>query len=124
MAVHADDAAHEVDNVVGREGLVLVGLADIFVKGREEEVEKILAQRRLVVDAGQDSSGDEVEDFLKLLLFEFADALRVDDLVLQDDQFLRLVEALVEQRFQFRHNTDADLRGGKTLVGKPLFQGE
>ena len=44
MAVHANNGAHEVDNVVGCKRLVLVRLADVFVEGREEEVEKVISK--------------------------------------------------------------------------------
>ena len=113
-----------MDDVVGSERLVLVRLADVFVEGREEEVEKVLPQRRLVVDTRKDSPGDKIENFLKLLLLELADTLRVYDLVLQDDQFLRLVEALIEQSLQFRLDAGPDLCSSKALVGEALLQGE
>ena len=50
MTVDADDGTHEVNDVIWRESLVLVRLPDVFVEGREEEIENILPLRCLVVD--------------------------------------------------------------------------
>lgn len=80
VAIHPYDSAHEVNYVVWRKRLVFVGLPDVFVEGCEEEVEKILSLCRLVVDVGKDAIADEVENLLKLLLFQFTDALRINNL--------------------------------------------
>ena len=122
MAVHANNGAHEVDNVVGCKRLVLVRLADVFVESREEEVEQILPLRRLVVDVRENPGFDEFEDLLELLLLQVADALGVNDFLLQDDQFFGLVETFVEQRLEFGLDTAADLGCCQSLVFQPSFQ--
>ena len=89
-----------MDDVVGCERLVLVRLADVFVEGRKEEIEQVLPLRRLVVDIWENAVVYEVENLLKLLLFQLADTLGVNNLRLQNNQLFGLVEALVKQRFK------------------------
>ena len=122
MAVHANNGAHEVDNVVGCKRLVLVRLADVFVKSREEEVEQILPLRRLVVDVGENAAFDKFKDFLEFRFLQITNTLGINHLLLQDDHFLGLVEAFVEQSLKYGLDTASDLSCSQALVFQPVLQ--
>ena len=75
VLVHVTNLGHEVRDMVRCKSLVLIGLANVFVKRDEEQIEQVLPGRALVVNERENPSLDKVKNHAKTLAVHITNIL-------------------------------------------------